>query len=539
MRKRLFYLVMVVSFIPILGFLESIYAADFFCPAGNVTCLIAAINASNQNGQENTINLDPGTYTLRAIDNNVIGPEGLLEGPTGLPSITGRITIRQNELGATIERDPAAQPFRLFHVGSGGNLNLFGLGLRYGRDSSDFGGGAIFNRGTLRVERLAIYQNTKTTGPGFHTVGGAGISNRGQALILQSEISGNVVTEDEFVNGLGGGVLNIGEMEITGSFIFRNRSVSLGGGIFNGGVLSITATAIYDNLAEDSEGFGGGGGIEIQTGSVIINNSTIARNQPGGISSTSDLTAVNTTIARNISGFDLAAGHSLAHVQNSIIGQCITPLDFGSSFNSLGNNIIQDALSCDGHFEPTDLVTDPLLGQWNSNGAYFPLLPGSPAINSANPAACPATDQLGNPRLGVCDRGSIEFQGGRMMVSVDIRPRKDANRINPNSSKNVNVAIFSGNGFDATSVDSSTVRFGATGNEAAPIHVRLTDVDGDGLRDMVLGFEILDTGIKCGDTSATLTGKISSGQSVIGSSPLTTVQCKQSQTFASRYSVQK
>ena len=215
----------------------------------------------------------------------------------------------------------------------------------------------------LRIERLAIYENTKTTGPGFHTVGGAGISNRGQALILDSEIGGNVVTEDEFVNGLGGGVLNIGEMEITGSFIYRNRSVSLGGGIFNGGALSVTRTAIYDNVAEDSEGFGGGGGIEIQTGSVIINNSTIARNQPGGISSTSDLTAVNTTITGNSSGFDLAAGHSLAHVQNSIIGQCITPLDFGSEFNSLGNNIIQDAASCAGHFEPTDFVTDPLLGR--------------------------------------------------------------------------------------------------------------------------------------------------------------------------------
>ena len=76
--------------------------------------------------------------------------------------------------------------------------------------------------------------------------------------------------------------------------------------------------------------------------------------------------------------------------------------------------------------------------------------------------------------------------------------------------------------------------------EATPIHVRLTDIDGDGLRDMVLRFQILDTGIKCGDTSAILTGQISSGQSIIGSSPLTTVQCKQqSQTFASRYSAQK
>ena len=122
-----------------------------------------------------------------------------------------------------------------------------------------------------------------------------------------------------------------------------------------------------------------------------------------------------------------------------------------------------------------------------------------------------------------------------MLVSVDIRPRSDANRINPSSSKNINVAIFSVNGFDATTVDSSTVRFGATGAEAAPVHVALRDVDGDGHRDMVLRFQIQDTGIKCGDTSALLTGQISGGLSFIGSSPITTVQCKQQpQTFVSR-----
>src|SRR5262249_58648050 len=99
--------------------------------------------------------------------------------------------------------------------------------------------------------------------------------------------------------------------------------------------------------------------------------------------------------------------------------------------------------------------------------------------------------------------------------------------------------IFSVNGFDATSVDSSTVRFGATGTEATPIRVRLTDIDGDGLLDMVLRFQIQDTGIKCGDTSAFLAGQTSGGQSFIGSSPLTTVQCKQPQTFGSHYSAQK
>jgi hypothetical protein len=127
-----------------------------------------------------------------------------------------------------------------------------------------------------------------------------------------------------------------------------------------------------------------------------------------------------------------------------------------------------------------------------------------------------------------------------MVVSVDIRPKKDANRINPSSSKNVNVAVFSGDGFDAATIDPTSARFGATGTEATPIRVRITDVDGDGLRDMIFRFQILDTGIKCGDTSAFLAGQIAGGQSFIGSSPLTTVQCKkQPQTLATRFFTQK
>jgi hypothetical protein len=51
------------------------------------------------------------------------------------------------------------------------------------------------------------------------------------------------------------------------------------------------------------------------------------------------------------------------------------------------------------------------------------------------------------------------------------------------------------------------------------------DVDADGDRDVVVRIEIQDTGIKCGDTSATLTGQISGGPPIIGSSPIRTVQC--------------
>jgi hypothetical protein len=54
-----------------------LYAAEFFCSAGDVTCLIAAINEANRNGEDNTIILEGETFTLQ----------------TPLPAITGRIHL--------------------------------------------------------------------------------------------------------------------------------------------------------------------------------------------------------------------------------------------------------------------------------------------------------------------------------------------------------------------------------------------------------------------------------------------------------------
>src|SRR5262245_8720804 len=62
-------------------------AAEFACGAGDVACLIRAINDANANGAANTLTLAAGTYTLTAVDN-------MTDGPTGLPSITSVLTLR-------------------------------------------------------------------------------------------------------------------------------------------------------------------------------------------------------------------------------------------------------------------------------------------------------------------------------------------------------------------------------------------------------------------------------------------------------------
>jgi hypothetical protein len=113
-----------------------------------------------------------------------------------------------------------------------------------------------------------------------------------------------------------------------------------------------------------------------------------------------------------------------------------------------------------------------------------------------------------------------------MEIEIDIKPGSFPNSINPNSKGKIPVAILTDDSFDATTVDPNTVLFGATGTEASPVQSAFEDVDGDGDTDMILHFNTQDTGIVCGDTSASLTGETLGGQMIEGSDSVNTVGCK-------------
>jgi len=114
--------------------------------AGDTAALIAAISAANANADPDIIALEAGTYTLTA-------PNNTLYGKNGLPVINTPITIYGN--CATIERDPAAEAFRLFYVTSAGNLTLYDLTLA-GGDGGTSNGGAIYSQGTVTATNTII-----------------------------------------------------------------------------------------------------------------------------------------------------------------------------------------------------------------------------------------------------------------------------------------------------------------------------------------------------------------------------------------------
>jgi hypothetical protein len=114
----------------------------------------------------------------------------------------------------------------------------------------------------------------------------------------------------------------------------------------------------------------------------------------------------------------------------------------------------------------------------------------------------------------------------RTLPVIDIKPGSFPNSINPRSKGVIPVAVLTTSSFDATAVDPATVLFGPAGTEATPVHSALEDVDGDGDADIILHFKTQDTGIVCGDTSASLTGETSGGQVIEGSDSIKTVGCK-------------
>jgi len=109
---------------------------------------------------------------------------------------------------------------------------------------------------------------------------------------------------------------------------------------------------------------------------------------------------------------------------------------------------------------------------------------------------------------------------------IDVKPGTFPNDVNLRSRGRLPVAVLTTENFDAASVDCVTVRFGADGMEAEPVHHAMEDVDGDDDLDLILHFRTRETGIECGDTSANLTGLTFGGVEIHGRDSVSTVGCE-------------
>jgi hypothetical protein len=362
------------------------HAAEFACPGRDVACLIAAIHAANGTGEANTLTLAAGTYTLTVVDN-------VTTAPNGLPLVISPLRIQGAGADQTIiERAASAPHFRLGHIASMGRLTLEGMTLRGGA-VCDSGPGGFLNEGELTLTWARLTDNA-----------GGGIQNQGTCTLLQSTLARNDAGVCP-IGGSGGGLANDGVATVVNTTFVDNHTAGRfggdGGGIRNRGTLKLVNSTLTGN--GPSVG-GGGGGLYASGGTVFLLNSTLVGNYAyngGGIEVAAGGTVFlqNTLLARNISTADPPRGPD-----------CIT---FGGQVTSLGHNLIGDLSSCSMTLLPSDRTGDPGVGDVTDPGVpgqgYVPLLPTSQAIDAGDPAACPATDQLGQLRVTPCDIGAIEF----------------------------------------------------------------------------------------------------------------------------------
>ena len=137
-----------------------------------------------------------------------------------------------------------------------------------------------------------------------------------------------------------------------------------------------------------------------------------------------------------------------------------------------------------------------------------------------SPISVAAADLDGD---GFPDLVAANFDGGVITVSlnrcnspvhpsIDIKPRRTINRVDPMNRGLISVAILGSETFDIADVDPSTLAFGPRG--AMPAHRRgghFRDVNADGMIDLVSHYRVDETGIAFGDAEACVTGELADG----------------------------
>jgi hypothetical protein len=348
--------------------------------------------------------------------------------------------------------------------GNGATAALNGNGGNGGNGGSAFGG-AIANRngGSIVLVNGSLADNSALGQPGGEAgFAGGGItfdgrdgqagSSHGGAIhgitgtitLLNSTLNLNRVQGADGLDALGGRRSDPGNDGGTGG-------AASGGAIaLQTGSLFLTNTTLHANTVLGGHGgeggqggtirFGGhggdggdggsavGGALALSSTTAILVNSTLADNQvtsgQGGIGGNPG-TSTRSHGSAGSSG--VAAGANASNNQGELRLVNVLFTRGQGAHNSagpildLGHNLSSDATPVLTHPSSRNDL-DPRLAQTLADHGgpthTLALLPGSPAINTANPAAAPGLDQRGFLRAGPPDIGAYEFGGESPGLSI-------------------------------------------------------------------------------------------------------------------------
>ena len=441
--------------------------------------LITAISSANTQAGGGTVTLAAGcVYTLTAVNNST-------DGGTGLPLITGTVTIAGS--GATITRSKATgtPTFRIFDVATSGNLTLDSLTLSNGLMSStgSTGGAGIYNHGTLAVSASTFSGNSS---PSPNGVSGGAISNSGHLTVTTSTFTNNSAQE-------GASIFNQNTTSISQTtFANNNATIYGGGGILNAfGTTTVTTSTFVGNSGP------GGGAIDNDT-TMIVSDSTFYNNTGGGagggaINNFGTMTFIRTTFAgnsastgSNIHNYSSGSVTATTALSMSVVADGVG----GSNCNSNGPPIIDNGYNLDsgsscGFSTAQHSLNNvsPQLDALASNGGptqTMALSPSSPAVNAipSSVSGCTgSTDQRGiaRPQGSGCDIGAFEV----ISSSSDTQPPTTPTGLSASSVTASSVSLQWNASTDDTTVTGYTVyrngtAVGSTGSVGATTYTDST-----------------------------------------------------------------
>jgi hypothetical protein len=384
-KKNFLHLLFIIMLL--LGLLPVVHAASLKVTTNQDNApgsLRAAITMANINDEDDTIYLPKGVYLLSGETND----DGNISGDLDIDT-PGKITIIGDGIGKTIIDGNQAD--RIFHILKG-SVSIHGVTIRNGgftcviferEDGSKYvaqeHGGGIYNSGTLTLNNCKISKNSSKDGcficyggggcapcPGSH---GGGIYNTGTLKLRNCTISENNSGNRTYTwlshtkSGDGGGIYNTGTLYMTDCLVKDNITGfdgGDGGGIYNfeTGTMIIERSTICGNKANDGgwerhvdigTGGGNGGGI-FNSGKANVYYSTITGNTTGkggsgdwvagfagngaGISNTGEFILENSAITANTTGdWNAGAGGGISSSGEMTITNC------SISENTTGNGI--------------------------------------------------------------------------------------------------------------------------------------------------------------------------------------------------------